>query len=236
MFVDIEKRVIVELGEKRTAFEVESYLESWGEEVLSQIEEVSIDLWKPYRKVAEKLMPQAEVVADRFHIMKQVNEELDRERKQIKKAAEKQKNKTGKENLLTGLKKSKYVLLSQEKDLKEEGKTKLEVIREVAPKLVEMHKLKEKFRDFFEEGKDWVEGLFNLSDWLKSAQDYFPGSCSTIKRWIGEIMAYFDHRTTQGVVEGINNKIKLIKRRAYGFRNFTNFKIRTFLTWHFATN
>lgn len=117
MFVDIEKGVIVGIAEKRTASEVESSLESWGEEVLSQIEEVSIDLWKPYQKVAEKLMPQAEIVVDRFQVMKQVNEELDRERKQSKKAAESQKNKTEKAKILTGLKKSKYVLLSHEKDL-----------------------------------------------------------------------------------------------------------------------
>lgn len=74
-------------------------------------------------------MPQTEIVADRFHVMKQVNEELDSERKQTKKAAERQKNKTEKEKLLTGLKKSKYVLLRNEKDFKEEGKRKLEAIR-----------------------------------------------------------------------------------------------------------
>ena len=48
-------------------------------------------------------------------------------------------------------------------------------------------------------------------------------------------MAYFDRRTTQGVVEGINNKLKLIKRKAYGFRNFDNFILRNFLYWHFAS-
>ncbi|MGB5968242.1 MAG: transposase, partial [Spirulinaceae cyanobacterium] len=62
---------------------------------------------------------------------------------------------------------------------------------------------------------------------------YFPKSCGTIRRWMGEIIAYFDSRTTQGVVEGINNKLKLIKRRGYGFRNFENFSLRSILTWHF---
>ncbi|MEG4634327.1 transposase, partial [Microcoleus sp. AR_TQ3_B6] len=42
----------------------------------------------------------------------------------------------------------------------------------------------------------------------------FPKSCRTIIRWIGQIIAYFDRRTTQEVVEGINNKLKLIKRKA----------------------
>ena len=50
----------------------------------------------------------------------------------------------------------------------------------------------------------------------------YPKSCGTIRRWRGAIIADFDERTTSGVVEGINNKLKLIKRRAYGMRNFTN--------------
>jgi transposase len=49
---------------------------------------------------------------------------------------------------------------------------------------------------------------------------------------MGEIISYFDNRTTQGVVEGINNKLKLIKRMGYGFRNFDNFQLRVALTWH----
>ncbi|WP_445301187.1 transposase [Microcoleus sp. Pol11C3] len=48
-----------------------------------------------------------------------------------------------------------------------------------------------------------------------------------------EIIAYFDFRTTSGVVEGINNKLKLIKRSAYGFRNFETYKNRCLLTQHF---
>jgi transposase len=97
-----------------------------------------------------------------------------------------------------------------------------------------MHSLKEQFRDIFETSSNWVEGLFSLGDWLKDAFDYFPQSFGTIRRWLGEIIAYFDCRTTQGTVEGINNKIKLIKRRGYGFRNFENFSNRCFLTWLFT--
>jgi transposase len=80
VFIDLEKRAIIGTVEKRTTADsaagartratVEQYVSSWGKEVLSQIEEVSIDLWKPYKKVIEKLMPQAEIVADRFHVMK----------------------------------------------------------------------------------------------------------------------------------------------------------------------
>jgi transposase len=99
-----------------------------------------------------------------------------------------------------------------------------------------MHSLKEEFRDIFETNHNWVDGLLSLADWLRNSKEYFPKSFGTIRRWLGEIIAYFDSRTTQGVVEGINNKLKLIKRRGYGFRNFDNFSIRCFLTWYFPVS
>ena len=59
----------------------------------------------------------------------------------------------------------------------------------------------------------------------------FPDSSATIIRWLGEIIGYFKNRTTQGIVEGINNKLKLIKRKAYGFKNFDNFRLRSLLSF-----
>ena len=149
--------------------------------------------------------------------------------------AEQLKNKSKKEKILSGLTKSKYVLLKNQEHLKESEQEKLKEVKKVAPVLTEMHRLKEELRNIFETHKNWSEGLLNLADWLKDIYNYFPKSLGTIKRWIGEIIAYFDERTTQGVVEGINNKLKLIKRRAFGLRNFDNFQLRSFLTWQFAS-
>jgi transposase len=97
-----------------------------------------------------------------------------------------------------------------------------------------MHQLKENFRKIFNQSKNWWMGICKLGKWLSKAQKYFPDSYRTIVRWLDEILAYFDHRTTQGIVEGINNKLKLIKRSAYGFRNFQNFQVRALLNWHFV--
>ena len=71
---------------------------------------------------------------------------------------------------------------------------------------------------------------------MHNALSYFPQSIGTIVRWFGEIVGYFEQRTTSGVVEGINNKLKLIKRLGYGFRNFDNFRLRSLLSWHFNIN
>ncbi len=168
-------------------------------------------------------------------MLKQVTDELDSARRKIKRETEKMKSKAKKEKILEGLKKSKYVLLKNEKDLEETEQEKLKEVEKVAPVLTEMHSLKEKLRNIFETNKNWSEGLLSLADWLKDISKYFPKSFGTIKRWIGEIIAYFDEGTTQGIVEGINNKLKLIKRRAFGLRNFDNFQLRSLLTWQFAS-
>ena len=220
VLVDIDLGQMIGIVEKRTEEALIEYLKGWGEEVLGQIMEVSMDMWTGYKNVARKLMPQAQIVADRFHVMKQVNEELDKARKEVKKEAIKIKNKKEKEKILEGLAKSKYVLLKNEENLKEEEKTKLKEVFKISSLLGEMHKLKEDFREIFEKNTDWEGGLSALTDWMKEAMVYFPKSCGTIRRWIDEITAYFDNRTTQGTVEGINNKLKLIKSRGYGFRSF----------------
>jgi transposase len=224
----------------RTQEEISQVMRGWGTDVLDSIEEVSIDLWKGYKNLVTELMPKAQVVADRFHVMAQINKELDIQRKKEKrkvedliKAANTREEKAKHEQVLEGFKKSKYVLLKNEKDLSEEQESKLIQVKEVSSNLKRMHELKEEIRNIFEQSNNWLTGLFNLGRWLASAKKYFPYSQSTIIRWLDEIVAYFDHRTTSGVVEGINNKLKLIKRSAYGFRNFENYRIRCLLNWHF---
>lgn len=233
VLVDLEKSKVVDILSERSQEKIRSVLVSWGTEVLESIEYVSIDLWKPYKSLVKKLMPNAEVVADRFHVMKQVNEELDRQRRIQKKEVSKKKSKKKKEQILSGLSKSKYALLKNECKLNEKQKAKLKEVKIACPTLGKMHELKEKFRNILEQKQDSLTGLLKLSDWLKEAGEYYPESKKTIRRWIGEIIAYFDDRITNGVVAGINNKLKLIKRSAYGFRNFDNFRDRILLTWQF---
>ena len=79
--MDLEKRKPIALLEKRNKEVIAEYLLGLGSEILNQIEEVSIDLWKPYKTVVKELIPNAQVVADRFHVMSQINKELDDRRK-----------------------------------------------------------------------------------------------------------------------------------------------------------
>jgi transposase len=97
-----------------------------------------------------------------------------------------------------------------------------------------MHEQKEKFRNIFEKIENVGDGICEILDWLPEAAPVFPKSAQTIKRWFGEIVGYFEQGTTNSTVEGINNKLKLIKRAGYGFRNTDNFILRALLCWHFV--
>jgi len=138
--------------------------------------------------------------------------------------------------VLVDLENSKYVLLKKGEDLTETEKKKLKEVYENFPKLRKMYGQKERIRRIYESAKNCEEGLEEIGKWLNRVKDLFPKSSKTIINWIGEIVSYFDNRTTQGKVEGINNKIKLVKRLAYGFRNFNSFCVRVFLDWYFKTD
>ncbi len=239
VLIDLDTSKLITLLSGRTQEVVKKTLIEWGTEVLARIEEVSIDLWVGYKNVVTELMPNAQVVADRFHVMTQINKELDTQRKQEKrnleelvKKAQSLSKKSKYEKVLSGLKNSKYVLLKNESDLNEEQINKLYQVKNLSPILKEMHELKEKIRKIFNKTDNWYPGVFKLGMWLAKAKKYFPKSNNTIIRWFDEIIAYFDNGTTSGVVEGINNKLKLIKRSGYGFRNFDNFRVRCLLNWH----
>jgi transposase len=239
VLVDLDQGKLIAILSGRTQEIIKQTLIEWGAEILENIKEVSIDLWSGYKTLVTELMPNAQVVADRFHVMTQINKELDTQRKREKRKVEdliKKANATDKsqyEEILAGLKNSKYPLLKNKDKLTQEQLEKLIQVKNVSPILKEMHEFKEKIRKIFNTTQDWYTGVFKLGMWLSKAKKYFPNSNNTIIRWYQEIIAYFDNRTTSGTVEGINNKLKLIKRSGYGFKNFENFQIRCLLTWHF---
>lgn len=134
VLVDLDRRKPIDIVESRRQSEMSQALQSMGNEVLEQIEEVSIDLWKPYKSLVKELMPNADVTVDRFHVMKQVNDELDATRKQQKRAAISLRNKLEKDRILAGLLKSKYSLLKNEDSLNALQKEKLKAVQ-FAPEL-----------------------------------------------------------------------------------------------------
>lgn len=231
---DLDSHQLIGMAPARTHAEIKAVLEPWGEDILSGIQEVSIDLSGNYRGLVHQLMPQAEIVADRFHVMKLVNQELNQARNATLRASDEQPEGGTVEAIKAALKNSKYALLKPEETLTEKQLEKLAEVKVVSPKLALMHQHKEAFRALFEHDNT-AQATLALLDWMANAQALFPAAVATMTRWFGEIIQYFENRTTSGVVEGINNRLKLIKRSGYGFRNFERFRLRCLISWHFPT-
>lgn len=216
MVSDIETRKLVEVIDSHQQDEIIEVLKQQPLEIREQVEEVSVDMWGGFPKVIEEVFPNARIVYDRFHVMKPVNEELNKVRKQ-----------TG-----MTLKGSKFILLKNRVDLSEEESITLTVILKHSKRLQRAYDLKEKFRDIFETCQSVEEGKQQLLAWMKKARSVYCDVLTTIGNHLDGICNYFSHRTTSGVMEGINNRIKLIKRQAYGFVNFDNFRARLLACFH----
>ena len=122
-----------------------------------------------------------------------------------------------------------------QEDLDESERQKLRTAYELSPMLRKLHQLKERFRSIFEHITDRKQAERFLQAWVCEVKqlrcegfscDSLSKFVKTLHCWWESVLNYFDQRLTNGPVEGINNKIKLIKRRAYGYRNVTNFRNR----------
>ena len=179
-------------------------------EVRVNVEEVSVDIWGGFPKVVEKVFPNAVIVIDRFHVMKAVNEELNKLRRQA------------------GIfdRGSKLILLKNGQDLTPEQRGKLDQVLQRSKRLEKAYRWKEEFRAIYEQPLTVEEGKRQFKEWLRKARAVYSEVIATIYNHLDGISNYFRNRKTSGAMQGINNRIKLIKRQAYGFVNFNNFRER----------
>jgi transposase len=207
---DIERDYLVEVIDSHQQDKIVEVLEQQPLEIRKRVKEVSVDMWGGFPKVIETVFPNAVVVIDRFHVMKAVNSNLNTIRKQsgIK------------------VKHNKFILLKNGIDLSDEENEKLELILKQSERLRSAYELKESFRAIYESKLTVEEGKAKIELWIDKAKKVYGKAITTITNHIEGICNYFLNRTTSGVMEGINNKSKLIKRRAYGFMNFDNFRMR----------
>lgn len=136
------------------------------------------------------------------------------------------------------MKDSRFVLLRNKEDLNDEQKQILENIYQSSKKLKLAHLLKEEFREIFENEISIVSAEEKLNSWIQKAKQlsskYFDTFTTTLLNWKTSILNYFKERLSNGFAEGINNKIKLIKRTAFGFNNFFHFRLRVISEFNYT--
>lgn len=209
---DLDKGILIEVIDSHEQTEIMETLMRQPLELREKVEEVSVDMWCGFPEIIKQTFPNAKIVTDRFHVMKAVNEELDEIRKQTK--------------FKSKIKGAKWLLLKNKKDLNDEQLEKLELVLKQSKRLRKAYELKESFRAIYEDEKECEEGKIAILDWLKKARKVYSSVISTIRNHLDYICNYFLNRTTNSPMEGINNRLKLIKRQAYGFLNFDNMRRR----------
>lgn len=213
---------IIECRHKHYLF---SYFNRFTKAAREKVKYVIMDLWQPYKDLATTYFPNAQIVADRFHYVRYIVQAVDTIRKRV------QSNLTPEERRY--FKHSRKLLLSRYINLNEEQRAELKyILINYSEELRRVYNEKEELLNIIHSGEKY-EAIDKLNKWIKdnleSNYEVLKGCAKTYTNWIKEIRNSLLVPYSNGVMEGYNNKIKVLKRVAFGFRNFQNFKARILL-------
>ncbi len=207
---NLEQGNLLEVIDSHKSNEIIEKLKVQPQEIRENVKEVSVDMWGGFQKVIQEVFPNALIVIDRFHVMQLVNKALNKIR------------------ILLGIKglKKRYLLLKNSKDLTQSETQELSKLLTLSPCLTIAYELKEELRNIYETSTTVKMGIRKFKKWLICARCLFGKTAETLSKHIQQICNYFVNRTNSGIMEGINNKIKLIIRQSYGFKSFDSLRTK----------
>lgn len=221
LFVDVDTKIVlfaVEGKGKESLEHFKAYLESKGSSA-SQIREICCDMSAAFIRGIEDYFPDAQITFDKFHVMKMVNEAVDDVR------IEEQKH-------TPELKKTKYVWLRNETNLKPEQKETLARLKDSNLQTGRAYRLKLAMQQFWMTPHLFAD-LF-LKEWIgwadRSRLEPMIGVAKTLKQHQEGILRWFHSKMTNGLLEGINGLVQAAKRRARGYRNVNNLITMVYMT------
>lgn len=213
--VDMESRKVVHVTpgrDKESVRRVREYLQTKGCPS-EQVEELSMDMSPAYIGAGLEEFEHAQITFDKFHIKKKLNEAMDKVRK-----AERREH-----DILKG---HKYTFLKSNAKLSEKRKKQRDELITLLPKLGEAYRLKVLFDDLWDM-KDIASAEAFLTHWCDEVKSkkihHFESFINMLhSHWYG-VIQYFKSGLNNGILEGINSKIQLAKKRARGYRNISNY-------------
>lgn len=216
---DLERHKVVMTLAGRDKDGLKNYLKTFPDDSCPEI--FVVDIWKGYINAIREVCSGAVIVADKFHIIRMVNHTLDLTRRVIQRKA--------KQNKREPIYRAKPLLLKAHERLTEEEHERLLALFKLAPVLGDAYELKELLRQIYKV-KDYDEACGLFKWWcgyaFYSGLPGFKDVAKTFFRWFDIITNYFRYRVTNAFTEGMNNRIKLDERMAYGYRNFSNQHLR----------
>ena len=128
------------------------------------------------------------------------------------------------------LKGLRYLLLKNEHNLTDSDKERLAQLAHAQPTLYRLWRLRQDLHDWYETDTTPDQAQLSLAAWMADARQlglkHLDAFCDTLTAWRTEIVNFFHHRITSGFVEGMNSKIRVLKRIAFGIPNFEHFRLR----------
>jgi transposase len=193
------------------------------------IHTVCTDMWEAYLTAVELVVPWAELVVDRFHVAQKYHQAADKLRKKELKRLKEELPETAYQKL----KGSMWAFRKQPSDLSEAETEVLARLLEYSLPLRLAYELRQKLTAIFEQDLTKAQATQKIKDWCHDVQQTgltcFDSFLTTLNNHFDQITNYFINRHTSGFAEGLNNKIKVLKRRCYGLLNLDRLFQRLFL-------
>jgi transposase len=221
IITDPVNKVVLDILPKRYESYLTKYFLKFDKKERDKITAFVSDMWKPYSSLATKLFKNAEQIVDKYHWIRQVFWAFDGVRKDVQKEL-------GKDYRIY-FKHSRKLLFKRFNELDDEQKQQVNVMLALSPTLYTAHFYKEDFLKILD-CNDRDSAKSALSEWINCAFDCgierFKKCAQTMINWMTGILNSFSTTVTNGFTEGCNNKIKVLKRIAFGYQNFNRFRNR----------
>ena len=222
ILVDPLKHRVLDILPDRSQSHLIDYFKSIPRPERLRLEFFVCDMWQPYTELAKMYFPNAKIVIDKYHFIRQTGWAIEGVRKRIQK--------TMPVSLRKYYKRSRKLILTRYEKLEGESKQACDIMLLYNDDLRKAHFLKERFYEICQHPK-YSEQRTDFWSWIREAESSgipeFEKCARTYRHWSKEILNAFKYsHITNGPTEGFNNKIKVLKRSSYGIRNFEHFRTR----------
>jgi len=198
-----------------------AWLKTIPEAVRARIATVCTDIWEGYITAVQEALPEATIVLDRFHVARQYRDAVDEVRKQEVRRLKKELPKDASDELKHTL----WPFRKRSTALDEGEQARLSTLLAYSPALRQAYTLREELTTIFDTARSKKDGLRRIGLWRqrveKSGLPCFDAFLKLLDTWLSLIANYFINHQTSSFVEGLTNKLKVLKRRCYGIRNVT---------------
>ena len=215
------KHTVMDILPDRTTSHLSSYFTNLNRSERYRVKFFICDMWQPYVDIAKTYFPNAKIIIDKYHFRRQLTWAVNKVRKRLQK--------TMSPSLRKYYKRSRFIIDKPYNSLSKEDKERCNIMLLYNDDLRRAHSLKEWFNAISNEPKYSVLRK-ELFAWLEDAETCgikeLEDVAATYRRWIKGILNAFKYNLSNGVTEGFNNKIKVLKRNSYGVKNFKRFRTR----------